>query len=249
MWAPRAFPGVTASYGGITSGDPQYADRFGWPVDALAGSLVLDWADGDGVNPDTGPTLTKTGTVTDATETPWTKPDGNTLKASTFAANALYADSAALDPTAGHDIVAAVLLRRDTTVAGNRRFFGTLVGGNGWSLYHLYASDLAVFWCKSASGDKSVTVAIGATEWVLIVGVMDADGNQTVYADAVQGTTLASPGGTVASGVGIGIAGAPSGILAGDQCVARDMAWYGANIADTVDQAWVTTLTNVVRGD
>jgi hypothetical protein len=229
-------------------GNPGSSDRFGWLVDGLAGSLVVDWADVDGVNPEVGPTLSPGGTITPGQPTPWKRFDGEAVTLSTFADGAYYADSGALDPTAGHDIIAVDLVRRDTAVAGNKRLFGTLVATYGWALYYLDATDMAVFWCRSSAGDVSAQVALSKGDLVLLVGVMEASGNQTIYANSVQGTSLASPGGAVASGVGIGLAGAPSGILAGDSSSVRKMAWYGSGIGALVTSDWLDELKQSVLG-
>ena len=223
-------------------------DRQCWGLGNLSPHCVFDWADGDGLAPRKGNALTATGTPTAGRATPWLDCNGNATTATEFAANELLASATAVDPTSGHDIVVVSLFRRESITAGNKRFFGTMTTGNGWVLYHDPGSNVLQFRCRSAALDRFTNVAVNQLGWVFAVGVMDASGNQVVYANGVAGTPAASPSGSMASTVGIGLGGAPSGILSGDVGVARCMAFYGSGIADIATQAWVDHLTATVFG-
>jgi hypothetical protein len=246
MLFQRTVPGgllAPAHYGGVLVGDPKYSDRFGWPVDDLS-TPTFDWADGDDTAPAQGPTLTKAGTPSSPTETPWTLYNGNTVTCTSFAQGEHYRSSTATDPTSGHDYVVVALLRAG--MAATSQITGTRTNGVGWQLY--YTTTQVALRSQDAVANVISSSAVTADTWYLIGVTYDASGDQYLYVDgsAVDNDTVSALG-DLGSGLGIGVNANPAGNADEAGCVARVVVWYGSGIAATADAAWHAEVNRVVN--
>ncbi len=229
-------------------GDPRVADRKGWPVDEL-GVPAFDWADGDGANfllSGVSTAFTATGGVPAAGQpTPWVDHKGVAVTATTFAADAHYRYTTAVDPTVGHDLVAMVLVRAPFVALTNNHFATRTGSGNGWmlgsesSVTHRFSVD---------AGPLASSVKTWSPGWQLMVGVYDADGLQYLYMNGALADSDPVAGTNIQSGVGIAVGGNPAGGFDQGSTIVRAVCWYGASKADIATASFVTRLSAAVLG-
>ena len=226
---------------GVVAGAPQYADRFGWPVDDL-GTPAIDWADGDDTSPAQGPTLTKIGSPVAGGGTPQTKYDGTPITCTSFAENEHYRSATLTDPGAGDDMVIAAFFRTPATTTGY--VVSTFTSTSGWTLF--YTSNSVRFTSDDGSAQVNSVASWDPKKWSLASVTYDASGDQYLYYNGVLVDNDDASGQGVLTGEGVGINATPGGGLDRASCIVRAVAWYGTNLAATADAAWHAQLAKAV---
>jgi hypothetical protein len=209
---------------------------------------VLDWADGDGVNPFQGPLLVAGGAPTPAQATAWTQEEGTDVTTTDFTTAQSYSSAVNIDPGVNDDYVIAVLTRIKR-MDGNYCIFGTRVGATAGIL--LYTD--AVPRLRFANLD---TLAAGVTSTgiiepgnALISCTFDDNGLQSLYfnGDLLDADNVAALG-TIGVGSGLGLAARSDGTWSMPGSHSRVLFWTGANIADLAPAAWHEALADYVLG-
>jgi hypothetical protein len=221
-------------------------DRLGWRVDEISQYLVFDWVHGDGLNPDTGPTLAFRGTAADSGGAPWLDRKLVSQDYTRFNLGQYYT-ATAVDPTLTQDIVVAFLVKRNT--ASDFTFpYGTIRWAGGT---RGHTANFSGNFCQlQVYGDASISMPVPFPfgGWALLGFSLDRGGNIKTYKNGNHISTHACPAGALGEGNGIALNGLPDNNNKALVGLFRLMIWHGVGLFDLVDDNWWKRLGNSVLG-
>jgi len=219
-----------------------------------AGLPQVGWCVGDGIAPsywkgvaNTANRLTLTGTPT-AAATPFFDVAGTAIQSETYNGSSYRATATVVDPSAGQDIVVAVLARRPHGT-GNLVFLSTRHTGGGWMVYN--AGSTMIFQAYDGTTNRLSTATVTEGAWFFMIGIVKIGDNvwNHLNGGAAQGV-LATPANLVGNGEGFAVAARPNGSLPMNLqgALGYGVGWYAAGIAGGFTQTFVSHLTRVVLG-
>jgi len=181
----------------VDTGDRRSNDRFNWPVDRLSDHLVFDWADGDGLTPDTGPVLFTSGNVITGGIAPFVSHSGARMS-STFFQNGQLTTNPVNEISAGQDTVLVCLVNPVDMLGGLSNYLFVMYSqSNGFTANPTYSlfttSGTLYFGIFGTPGSIYPLISGLGPGWLLVIAVLDRDGNSFHYTNRVQSSTPATP--------------------------------------------------------
>jgi hypothetical protein len=203
----------------------------GWPEDSMYSNYcVMDWKNGDNINPTIGPTLTLTGTLSEGNPTPW-----KDVLCTSFDSGEHLKTTTALDPGTGDIVLVGILSPKDSAVS---YIFSTRDSTDtdiGWVIYTTN-NRIAVNLRDHLGSQVTVNTLVGdhpVGSWILFIVVIDRNGDVSLYVNADPTPyTDTCVSGNFESTDGIGINCRLDGGLDLASEIGHLRAYYGDGIAD-----------------